>query len=131
MSRSTWLHRKSEAVGERGMVAANHPLAAEVGADVLQRGGNAVDAAVGTLLLSGALPHDPTRPEGPALLVVSGRVSFEIVQKAVAARLGAIAAVGAPTSLAIDVAERTGVLLAGFVRGGGLNLYTHATRLQQ
>src|SRR5262249_46823455 len=46
MSRGTWVLGKEEAVGERGMAAANHPLAAEVGVDVLKRGGNAVDAAV-------------------------------------------------------------------------------------
>ena len=49
MSRGTWAIGKEEALGEQGMVAANHPLAAEVGLDVLKRGGNAVDAAASSL----------------------------------------------------------------------------------
>ena len=61
--------------------------------------------------------------ETPVLLVVSGRVSFEIVQKAVAARIVAIAGISAPTTLAIDLAQRSGATLAAFVRNGSLNLY--------
>jgi FdhD protein len=57
------------------------------------------------------------------LLVVSGRVSFEIVQKAVAAGVAGIVAVSAPSSLAVDLAREHDLLLAGLVRNGRLNLY--------
>jgi FdhD protein len=91
---------------------------------------NAVDKAVGALLLAGALPLREPAPDGaPVLLVVSGRVSFEIVQKAVAARVPVVCGVSAPTSLAIDLAARAGVALAGFARGERLNLYAHDERI--
>jgi FdhD protein len=78
---------------------------------------NAVDKVVGWALLDGRLPATDE------LLVVSGRVSFEIVQKAVAAGVAGIVAVSAPSSLAVDLARTYGLLLAGMVRGGRLNLY--------
>jgi FdhD protein len=78
---------------------------------------NAVDKVVGRALLDEALPAQDL------LLVVSGRVSFEIVQKAVAAGVAGIVAVSAPSSLAVDLAREYGLLLAGLVRGGRLNLY--------
>jgi FdhD protein len=78
---------------------------------------NAVDKVVGAALLAGELPLQDV------LLVVSGRVSFEIVQKAVAAGVAGIVAVSAPSSLAVDLAREYGLLLAGLVRGGHLNLY--------
>ena len=78
---------------------------------------NAVDKVVGRLLLDGVLPATGLG------LFVSGRVSFEIVQKAWAAGFGTVAAVSAPSSLAIDAARRAGMTLAGFVRPGRLNLY--------
>ncbi|MDP9092126.1 MAG: formate dehydrogenase accessory sulfurtransferase FdhD [Actinomycetota bacterium] len=78
---------------------------------------NAVDKVVGWALLDGHLPATDQ------LLVVSGRVSFEIVQKAVAAGVGGIVAVSAPSSLAVDLAREHGLLLAGMVRDGRLNLY--------
>jgi FdhD protein len=81
---------------------------------------NAVDKVIGRALLDGLLPASGD------LLVVSGRVSFEIVQKAVAASVAGIVAVSAPTSLAVDLAREHGVLLAGMVRGGDLNLYAGA-----
>jgi FdhD protein len=81
---------------------------------------NAVDKAVGHALLDGWLPATDH------LLVVSGRVSFEIVQKAVAAGVAGIVAVSAPSSLAVDLAREHGLLLAGLVRGGGCNLYAGA-----
>jgi FdhD protein len=81
---------------------------------------NAVDKAVGAALFADRLPvHD-------RLLVVSGRVSFEIVQKAVAAGAAGIVAVSAPTSLAVDLAREHGLLLAGMVRAGRLNVYAGA-----
>ena len=78
---------------------------------------NAVDKVVGWALLGSNLPA------ADHILVVSGRVSFEIVQKAVAAGVGGIAAVSAPSSLAVDLARSYGVLLAGLVRGERLNVY--------
>jgi FdhD protein len=78
---------------------------------------NAVDKVVGRALLDGRLPGCDL------LLVVSGRVSFEIVQKAVAARVAGIVAVSAPSSLAVDLAREQGLLLAGMVRGGRMNVY--------
>ncbi len=78
---------------------------------------NAVDKAVGRALLDDRLPATAL------LLVVSGRVSFEIVQKAVAAGVAGIVAVSAPSSLAVDLAREHGLLLAGMVRDGDLNLY--------
>ena len=79
---------------------------------------NAVDKVVGRLLLDGQLPASELA------LFVSGRTSFEIVQKAWAAGIGTIAAVSAPSSLAIDAARRAGIVLAGFTRPGRVNLYT-------
>jgi FdhD protein len=95
---------------------------------------NAVDKAIGALLITGALPvaqaHDHEPASGaPALLVVSGRVSFEIVQKAISARISTVCGISAPTSLAIDLAESAGVTLAGFVRQASLNVYTHLARI--
>lgn len=81
---------------------------------------NAVDKVAGRALLDGLLPATDH------LLVVSGRVSFEIVQKAVAASVAGIAAVSAPSSLAVDLAREHGLLLAGMVRGGSLNVYAGA-----
>ncbi len=78
---------------------------------------NAVDKVIGRLLLDGALPaHE-------LALAVTSRASFEIVQKAWAAGLGALVAVSAPTSLAVDTARRAGMLLLGFARGDTANIY--------
>lgn len=83
---------------------------------------NAVDKVVGWAAQARALPlHD-------RVLVVSGRIGFEIAQKAVAAGIPIVAAVGAPTSLAVSLAEAGGVTLAGFLRDGDGNLYTHPER---
>jgi FdhD protein len=93
---------------------------------------NAVDKAIGHLLLAGCVPVGAGAGAAgtrPALLVVSGRVSFEIVQKAAVARIGAIAAISAPTTLAIDLAQRCGIALAGFVRDRTLNLYCGHERI--
>jgi FdhD protein len=78
---------------------------------------NAVDKVVGRLLLDGGLPATGLG------LWVSGRASFEIVQKAWAAGLATVVAVGAPTSLAVEAARLGGVTLCGFARDGRLNVY--------
>ena len=79
---------------------------------------NAVDKVVGRALVEHRLPATDH------LLVVSGRVSFEIVQKSVAAGVAGIVAVSAPTSLAVDLAREHDLLLAGMVRDGRLNVYS-------
>jgi FdhD protein len=84
---------------------------------------NAVDKIVGRRLLEDALPLDRS------LLVVSGRTSFELVQKALLAGIPLIAAVSAPSSLAIELAEESGVTLCGFVRGEAFNVYAHPERI--
>ncbi|WP_334142995.1 formate dehydrogenase accessory sulfurtransferase FdhD [Rhabdothermincola sp.] len=83
---------------------------------------NAVDKVVGRLLLDGVLPASRFG------LYVSGRASFEIVQKAWAAGFPAVVAVSAPSSLAVETAHRANLLLAGFARDGRLNLYSGADR---
>lgn len=93
---------------------------------------NAVDKVVGHRVLAATtavLTADPAGPADARVLMVSGRVSFEIVQKAAMAGIGVLAAVSAPTSLAVEAADRLGVTVAGFVRGGRYNVYTHAERL--
>ncbi|HWZ85050.1 MAG TPA: formate dehydrogenase accessory sulfurtransferase FdhD [Thermoanaerobaculia bacterium] len=84
---------------------------------------NAVDKAIGSLFRQGRLPLSET------ILAVSGRSSFEIVQKALAASIPVIAAVSAPSSLAIDLARESGIALVGFLREGGFNLYSGEDRL--
>ena len=87
---------------------------------------NAVDKVVGKLLYAGAL----TRLRADAqLLAVSGRTSFEIIQKAVSARIGLVISVSGPTSLAIDTAAAFGITLVGFARGDAFNVYTHPGRI--
>ena len=78
---------------------------------------NAVDKVVGRMLLDGSLP---ARGRG---LFVSGRASFELVQKAWAAGFSTLVAVSAPTSLAVRTARTAGLVLAGFVRGDRMNVY--------
>lgn len=84
---------------------------------------NAVDKVVGHAFLAGELPLRDR------ILVVSGRTSFEILQKAVAAGLPAVVAVGAPSTLAVDLARRFNVTLVGFARGRRFNLYAGGARV--
>lgn len=84
---------------------------------------NAVDKIVGWALLSGRLPLS-----GCALLV-SGRASFELVQKAALAGIPLLAAVSAPSSLAVSLAEQAGLTLVGFLRKPSMNAYAGAERL--
>jgi FdhD protein len=85
---------------------------------------NAVDKVIGTMVLADALPLNHS------LLFVSGRTSFEIVQKAILAGIAIVAAVSAPSSLAVDLARNAGVTLIGFVRGGSFNIYSVPERVE-
>ncbi len=89
---------------------------------------NATDKVVGELLRLG-LVGEGAKGAVPALLVVSGRAGFEIVQKAAAAKIPIVASVSASTSLAIDLASSCGLTLVGFARGTSLNVYTHPWRI--
>jgi len=84
---------------------------------------NALDKVIGWALAAGKTPLSDY------LLLVSGRVSYEIVQKAIVAGLPVIAAVGAPSSLAVELAERYKITLVGFVRACGMNLYVNTDRV--
>ena len=83
---------------------------------------NAVDKVVGSRLLAGESPAAP-------LLCVSGRIGFEIVQKAVAAGVGVVAAIGAPSSLAVRLAEEAGLGLVGFLSARRFVVYTAPDRI--
>jgi FdhD protein len=86
---------------------------------------NAVDKVLGWALLQGRIPAAGT------VLMVSGRTSFELVQKAVMAGVPLLAAVSAPSSLAVELAEESGLTLVGFIRNGAMNLYTGAERVPE
>jgi len=85
---------------------------------------NAMDKVIGAALLAGRLPL------AGCLLCVSGRLAFELVQKAAIAGAPVLVGVGAPTSLAIDLAAERGMTLAGFARAGRVNVYTGVERVQ-
>jgi FdhD protein len=84
---------------------------------------NALDKIIGWALAEGKLPLSNF------VLLVSGRVSYEIVQKAVVAGIPVIAAVGAPSSLAVDLADRFQLTLVGFLKPDSMNIYTHPERV--
>ena len=78
---------------------------------------------IGLAFLDGELPL------ADRILLVSGRTSFEILQKAAVAGVPIVAAVSAPSSLAVSIADRLGITLVGFLRGPGFNIYTHPERI--
>ena len=84
---------------------------------------NAFDKLVGTSLMSGSLPLTDR------IVVLSGRASFELVQKAIRAGTSILAAIGAPSSLAVSLATTSGLTLAGFLRDAHCNVYAHPERL--
>jgi FdhD protein len=84
---------------------------------------NAVDKVIGFGLLEGRLPF------ADHILLVSGRASFEIMQKALAARIPVVAAISAPSSLAVEFAKESGQTLVGFLRGNSMNIYSGADRI--
>jgi FdhD protein len=84
---------------------------------------NAMDKVIGRALLDGIVPL------GERILCVSGRLSFELVQKAAVAGAPILVGVGAPSSLAVSLADDRGMTLAGFARAGRVNVYTHPERV--
>lgn len=85
---------------------------------------NAVDKVVGSYVLAAQ------RPPTPSILMVSGRSSFEIIQKAAMAAIPMVVAVSAPSSMAVDLAREVGITLVGFLRGRGCNVYSGSDRIR-
>ncbi len=84
---------------------------------------NALDKVLGQALLNNALPLDQM------ILLVSGRISFELMQKALAGRISVVAGISAPSSLAVEFGEQSGQTVVGFLRGEGFNAYAHGERI--
>ncbi|HEU5136184.1 MAG TPA: formate dehydrogenase accessory sulfurtransferase FdhD [Steroidobacteraceae bacterium] len=85
---------------------------------------NAMDKLVGAEFMSGTLPWTDR------VLLLSGRASFELLQKAMMAGAPLVAAIGAPSTLALELAESAGITLVAFLRSGGCNVYCHAARVR-
>ncbi len=86
---------------------------------------NAVDKVIGRFVMEQRIPL------ADSVIAVSGRASFEIVQKAAAAGIPILAAVSAPSSLAVELADELGITLVGFLRESGFNVYSHPERVAQ
>jgi len=85
---------------------------------------NAMDKLVGAEFKNGALPWSQR------VLLLSGRASFELIQKAMMAGVPLVAAIGAPSTLAVELAESAGITLVAFLRSGGCNVYCHSARVR-
>lgn len=120
------LRRQQEVFGRTGGIHAAGLFTAEGRAQVVREDvgrHNAVDKVIGHALLGGRLPLTDS------FMTVSGRTSFEIMQKALMAGISMVVAVGAPSSLAVDLAERFNLTLVGFARARGFNVYSGRDRV--